>query len=133
MADAITSQAVGRRKSAVARVRLFEGKGQLVVNGVPISEYFKGPIFQKFYQKPFEVSKTLGQYAGTVKVQGGGVASQVDAVVHGIARALEKIDKVKMRPLLKSAKLLTRDPRVKERRKFGLAHKARAKKQSPKR
>ncbi|MBI2021551.1 30S ribosomal protein S9 [Candidatus Daviesbacteria bacterium] len=125
--------AVGRRKEAIARVRLFEGQGQLTVNGKPISEYFKGPIFQKEYQKPFELTKTLGKYTGTVKVLGGGIASQLDATVHGIARALAGIDKENFRVLLKPAGLLTRDARVKERRKYGLAHKARAKKQSPKR
>ena len=125
-------QAVGRRKEAVARVRLFPGKAQLTVNGVPISQYFKGPIAQKHYQKPFEVTKTLGDISGTVKVVGGGFSSQLDAVVHGISRALD-LTKDTYRPLLRPAGLLTRDPRVKERRKYGLAHKARAKKQSPKR
>ncbi|MBI2022294.1 30S ribosomal protein S9 [Candidatus Daviesbacteria bacterium] len=126
-------QAVGRRKEAIARVRLFSGQGQLTVNGKPIAEYFKGQIFQKAYQKPFEITKTLGKFTGTVKVEGGGTSSQLDAVIHGISRALEQANKEAFRPLLKTAGLLTRDARVKERRKFGLAHKARAKKQSPKR
>ncbi len=127
------TQAIGRRKEAIARVRVFKGQGQLIVNGKPISDYFKGPVFQRQYQKPFEVTKTLGQFSGTVKVIGGGVASQLDAVMHGIARALIKTDSDKFRGALKDAGLLTRDARVKERRKYGLAHKARAKKQSPKR
>ena len=127
------SQAVGRRKEAVARVRLTKGNSPMTVNGKIIPEYFRGLIFQIAYQKPFEVTKTLGQYTGSIKVEGGGVLSQLGAVVHGIARALDKIDKEKFHPLLKGAGLLTRDPRVKERRKFGHAHKARAKKQSPKR
>lgn len=126
-------QAVGRRKEAIARVRIFPGQGQITVNGQLISEYFKGPIAQKAYQKPLELTKSLGKFSGSIKVLGGGVASQLGAVVHGLARALEVFDKVKNRPALKSAKLLTRDARVKERRKFGLAQKARAKKQSPKR
>ncbi len=125
-------QAVGRRKEAVARVRLFPGKGQMIVNGKPIAEYFKGPVFQKKYQRPFEVTKTLGDLTGTVKVVGGGVVSQLDAVVHGISRALDLVNETH-RPILRTAGLLTRDPRVKERRKYGLAQKARAKKQSPKR
>lgn len=124
---------VGRRKEAIARVRLLHGQGQLTVNGMPIAEYFKGPIAQKLYQKPFELTKTLGKLTGTVKVAGGGFSSQLDAVVHGIARAIEKTDKEGLRPVLKSAGLLTRDARVRERRKYGLAHSARAKKQSPKR
>lgn len=126
-------QAAGRRKEAIAIVRLFTGQGQLTVNGKPIAQYFKGPLSQREYQKPFEVTKTIGQFTGTVKVAGGGAASQLDATVHGIARALCIVDKEKYRKSLKSAGLLTRDSRVKERRKYGLAHKARAKKQSPKR
>lgn len=126
-------QAVGRRKEAIAKVRLFKGQGQMTVNGKPVSDYFKGLLAQKAYQKPFELTKTLGEFTATVKVEGGGTASQLDAIVHGIARALLVVDKDKFRPSLKSAGLLTRDPRVKERRKYGLAHKARAKKQSPKR
>lgn len=132
MADKNYHQSVGRKKEAVARVRLFEGQGQITVNSRPISEYFRGQISQKEYQRPFELTKTLGKYTGTVKVLGGGIASQLDATIHGIARALQEINK-EMRPVLKKASLLTRDARVKERRKFGLAHKARAKKQSPKR
>lgn len=127
------TQTIGRRKEAIARVRLIKGQSQVVVNGKQISDYFRGPINQKAYQRPFEVTKTLGQFTATVKVEGGGTASQLDAVVHGLARALQLLDKEKYRPSLKSAGLLTRDARVKERRKYGLAHKARAKKQSPKR
>lgn len=126
-------QAVGRRKEAVARVRLFKGQGQMTVNGLPIAQYFKSLVAQKKYQRPFEITKTLKELTGTVKVIGGGYASQLDAVVHGISRALEKTDKEAHRIPLKQAGLLTRDARVKERRKYGLAHKARAKKQSPKR
>ncbi len=126
-------QAVGRRKEAIAKVRLFKGQGQLTVNGVPISEYFPGIIAQKIYQKPFEITKTLGQFSGSIKVIGGGRAGQLDAVIHGIARTLQVVDKDAHRSTLKTAGMLTRDPRSKERRKYGLAHAARAKKQSPKR
>lgn len=133
-------QAVGRRKEAVARVRLFPGQGQLTVNGMPIAQYFRGPLAQHAYQKPFTLTQTLGQFTGTVKVLGGGASSQLDAVVLGIARALQQMDKDKqsfssnkIRPVLKSAGLLTVDARVRERRKYGLAHAARAKKNSPKR
>lgn len=123
---------VGRRKEAVARVRLSEGKGQVTVNGKPIVEYFPGQVLQKQYNKPLEITDTLGKFAISVKVKGGGQASQLDAVVHGIARAIAKINSAS-RTALKKEGLLTRDPRVKERRKYGLAQKARAKKQSPKR
>ena len=125
--------AVGRRKQAVARVRIFAGKSQVIVNGKPIAEYFRGPVFQKSYQKPFEVTKTLGELTATVKVEGGGMVSQLGAVVHGLARAIQLLDKDKYRKTLKDAGLLTRDPRVRERRKVGQGGRARAKKQSPKR
>ncbi|MBI4036971.1 30S ribosomal protein S9 [Candidatus Daviesbacteria bacterium] len=125
-------QSVGRRKEAVARVRVMEGNGQIIINGKPISEVFRGPINQKVYQRPFELTKTLGKFTATVKVVGGGSASQLGAIIHGLARSLSQISP-EYRSALKPAGLLTRDPRVKERRKYGLAHKARAKKQSPKR
>lgn len=124
--------AVGRRKEAIARVRLVEGNGQIVVNRKPIVEYFSGAVFQKLYQKPMEITKTSGKYTLSVKVAGGGRTSQLGAVIHGIARVLSKADPA-LRVTLKREGLLTRDARVKERRKFGLAGKARAKKQSPKR
>lgn len=125
-------QSVGRRKEAIARVRVMEGNGQITVNGKPISEVLRGLIFQKKYQKPFELTKTLGKYTATVKVKGGGVSSQLDAIVHGISRSLSQIS-AEYRAVLKRNGLLTRDPRVRERRKPGQAGKARAKKQSPKR
>lgn len=127
------SSSVGRRKEAVARVRLLKGQSPITVNGKPISAYFPGPVMQRVYQRPFEITKTMGQFTATVKVVGGGTFAQLGAVVHGISRALEKADKENLRSILKGAGLLTRDSRVKERRKYGLAHKARAKKQSPKR
>jgi small subunit ribosomal protein S9 len=126
-------QSVGRRKSAVARVRLFPGQAQMTVNGKPISDYFKGQVAQKAYQKPFELTKTLGKMTGTVKIVGGGPKSQLDALVHGIAKVLEISNSAGFRAPLKSAGLLTRDARVRERRKFGRAGKARALKSSPKR
>lgn len=126
-------QAVGRRKSAVARVRLFPGQAQMTVNGKPISDYFKGPVSQKAYQKPFELTKTLGKMTGTVKIIGGGPKSQLDALVHGIAKVLEISNSEAFRAPLKAAGMLTRDARVRERRKFGRGGRARALKQSPKR
>ncbi len=124
--------AVGRRKEAVARVQLNPGNGQITVNGKPIVEYFRGPVLQKIYTRPLEITKTIGKYAISVKVAGGGQVSQLDAVIHGIARAIAKAD-LSLRTVLKREGYLTRDARVKERRKYGLAQKARAKKQSPKR
>ena len=125
--------AVGRRKESIARVRLSSGSGQIIVNEKPIAEYFPGPIYQKAYQRPFEATQTLGKFLVSIKVAGGGISSQLGAVVHGISRALASVDDKKYRKDLKKEGLLTRDARVKERRKYGLAHKARAKKQSPKR
>lgn len=126
------TNAIGRRKEAVARVRLMPGKGTITVNGKPIHEYFQGVILQKKYGRPVELTGVNDKYAFSIKVAGGGVYSQLDAVVHGIARAIAKADPSK-RVELKTAGFLTRDARAKERRKYGLAHAARAKKQSPKR
>lgn len=123
---------VGRRKEAVARVRISSGQGQVTINGKPIGEYFLGPTLQKIYQRPLELTKTLGKYTISVKVEGGGQVSQLGAVIHGIARALAKVDP-ELRTILKKEGFLTRDPRAKERRKYGHAGKARAMKQSPKR
>lgn len=123
---------VGRRKESVARVRISSGKGYVTVNGKPIGEYFLGPILQKIYSKPMEITKTVGKYTVSVKVEGGGQVSQLGAVIHGIARALVKANP-DVKVTLKKEGFLTRDARVKERRKYGNAQKARAKKQSPKR
>ncbi len=127
-----TTTTVGRRKEAVARVRLSSGQGLITVNNKPITEYFAGPIFQKKYLKPFEITNTSGKFTISALVSGGGVISQLDAVVHGISRAIQKAQP-DLRTLLKKEGLLKRDARVRERRKYGLAQKARAKKQSPKR
>jgi len=124
--------AVGRRKRSVARVRLHSGKGQSLVNDKPIEDYFKD-VTSVYYLKPFELTQTTGKYYVTTKLEGGGKAGQVGAFVHGVSRALVQANGEKYKKVLKAAGLLTRDPREKERRKFGFAQKARAKKQSPKR
>lgn len=126
------TSAVGRRKEAVARVRLLPGSGQITINGKPISQYFTGIVAQKAYQKPLEIAGLTNKFSATILVKGGGVFSQLDAVVHGLSRAIAKAEPEK-RTIVKKAGLLTRDSRVRERRKYGLAQKARAKKQSPKR
>lgn len=125
--------ALGRRKTATARVRLFKGKGELVVNEQPINKYFPGEVDKIIYSKPFQVTETDGKYYATVKVEGSGKNGQLGAVVHGLARALDKENPELYHSPLKKAGLLSRDPRMKERRKAGYAQKARAKKQSPKR
>lgn len=125
--------AVGRRRTAAARVRLHKGQEESTVNGVVIGQYFEGTAATNIWQKPFVLTDTLGKYFVTVKVVGGGKNGQLGAVVHGIARAfaLEKPDS--FREVLKKAGLLTRDARERERRKIGTGGKARRKKQSPKR
>jgi len=125
--------AVGRRKKAAARVRLFKGKGEMVVNSQPIIEYFPAQVEKVAYEKPFVVTDTLGKYYATIKVLGSGRAGQLGAVVHGLARALDKENKEAYHTALKKAGLLTRDARAKERRKPGTGGKARRKRQSPKR
>ena len=138
--------AVGRRKESSARVKLYitgddkvkignqEIKaGEISVNSLPIEKYFFGEIYQKIYLEPFRTTNTLGRFAVTAKITGGGKQGQLGALIHGISRALVKVDEEKFRPILRKKGFLTRDSRVKERRKAGLAQKARAKKQSPKR
>jgi small subunit ribosomal protein S9 len=110
----------GRRKCAVARVRLYPGNGQVIVNGKSAEEYF-GPrtIYQQMLSQPLEVTGNAGKFNITVKVLGGGVTGQAGAVRHGLARALVQADG-SFRPALKKAGFLARDPRVKERKKPGL-------------
>ena len=129
----ILAAAVGRRKEAVARVRLIKGLKEVTINNQPYTQYFVSLINQRQILKPFEITKTLSIYGATVLVKGGGLPSQLGATIHGLSRVLAKVDPEKYRKSLKDAGLLTRDPRAKERRKYGLAGKARAKKQSPKR
>jgi len=133
--------AVGRRKTATARVRLFSsssvpgftGSSQLVVNDQPVETYFPGELAKRTYTEPFLLTDTLGKMSVSARIQGSGKSGQLDALVHGIARALSALDAAKFRAPLKSAGLLTRDPRAKERRKVGKGGKARRSKQSPKR
>lgn len=127
------THAVGRRKEAVARVRLFSGKGQTTINEKPIGKYFSGRLSQTIFEKPFRIADVLGKYYATIHVAGGGVAGQLEAVVHGLSRALAKIDHEKTRVSLKKEGLLTRDARTRQRRMIGTGGKSRRQKQSPKR
>ncbi|MDQ7793448.1 MAG: 30S ribosomal protein S9 [bacterium] len=111
--------ATGRRKAAVARIRLVAGQGDVAVNGRPLEEYFPTPALQSQVRAPLKVAGAEGKYDVMVAVVGGGVAGQAGAVRHGIARALLKVDS-ELRTPLKREGFLTRDPRVKERRKYGL-------------
>ena len=125
--------AVGRRKTSSARIRLFKGKKESLVNGEVIGKYFAGEISRSKWQKPFELTNTLGKYYITAVVVGGGKKGQLEATVHGISRAFSKLDSEKFRKLLKDDGLLTRDSRKRQRRMVGTGGKARRKKQSPKR
>ena len=125
--------AVGRRKEAVARIRLFKGKGENVVNDRPIENYFPGEMARFSYLLPFKETGTEGKYFTTARIIGGGSSSQLGAFIHGLARALSSLEDSGFRQVLKKRGLLTRDARTRERRKVGTGGKARRKKQSPKR
>lgn len=125
--------AVGRRKSAIARIRLFKGNNENTVNGDLIGKYFPGKVATLAWQKPFELTGLLGKYYFTAKILGGGKEGQIDALAHGVSRAISLIDPKKHRAPLKTAGLLTRDAREKERRMVGTGGKSRKQKQSPKR
>jgi small subunit ribosomal protein S9 len=109
----------GRRKTSVARVRLVPGEGNILVNNRPLDKYFGLKTLELIVKQPLNVTDTLGKYDVLAKVEGGGPTGQAGAVRHGIARALLLVD-AEYRPGLKKAGLLTRDPREKERRKYGL-------------
>jgi small subunit ribosomal protein S9 len=127
------TEGIGRRKVATARVRIYQADGDFIVNNMKADNYFADVPFAKLkYLQPFKVTKTKDDFAVTVQVQGSGKNAQLEAVVHGLARALEDFNP-KLRPFLKEEGLLTRDSRMKETRKPGRGGKARAKRQSPKR
>jgi len=109
----------GRRKTAVARVRLLPGEGEIVVNGRSLVEHFGAAIDEADVRMPFRVTGTEGRFNTMVKVEGGGVSGQAGAIRHGIARALLELDP-EYRLVLRQGGLLTRDPRMKERKKYGL-------------
>jgi small subunit ribosomal protein S9 len=111
--------ATGRRKEAIARVRLYEGTGNILINGRPYLSLFSRNTHQIKIRRPFEVSDMVGKFDVYAKVNGGGVSSWADALAHGASRALLEYDPT-FRANLRKAGLLTRDPRVKERKKVGL-------------
>ena len=111
--------ATGRRKTSVARVRLVPGEGILVINGRSPSEYFGRRDLETVVTQPLRITDSMGRFVASIKVEGGGVSGQAGAICHGIARALVVADE-ELRPVLKKAGLLTRDPRAKERKKYGL-------------
>jgi small subunit ribosomal protein S9 len=135
--------AIGRRKSSTANVRLYKKdatvwggsvvkKGEFFVNNKPAIEYF-GKGFEKVYKQPFQITSAENKFAVSLQVSGGGKMGQLDAAVLAIARALDKFDKENFHSILKKKGMLTRDPRIRERRKVGMGGKSRRRKQSPKR
>ena len=110
----------GRRKTAVARVRLIPGEGEIVVNGRSLAQHFGNAVPEGELRMPFRVTGTEGRFNTLIKVEGGGVTGQAGAIRHGIARALLMVDPESNRVPLRQAGFLTRDPRMKERKKYGL-------------
>ena len=111
--------ATGKRKCAIAQVRLFTGDGGITIDGRPYDEVFTRLGYRRMIEMPFEATDTVGKFRVTVKVTGGGLSGQAEAVRHGIARALVKENEL-FRSALRKEGLLTRDARIKERKKYGL-------------
>lgn len=130
MADRI--YATGRRKESTARVWLTPGTGEFTINGKPMDEYLDRETLRMFAMQPFALTDTTGQFDIYATVTGGGISGQAGALRHGISRALAEFDVDKIRPKLKAAGFLTRDPRMVERKKYG-QHKARKSTQFSKR
>ena len=122
-------QATGRRKHSIARVQLKPGRGQIIVNGKTVSDYFGRKILDIIVRQPLVITGTGDKFDITAKVEGGGMSGQAGALRHGIARALQEYNP-DLRSPLKKAGLLTRDPRMKERHKYGLKKARRAPKYS---
>jgi small subunit ribosomal protein S9 len=115
----VNYDATGRRKSSVARVRLLPGDGGVIVNDRDLNDYFGLKTMELIIRQPLALTDNLSKYNVIASVHGGGISGQAGAIRHGIARALLKVD-MEYRPALKKAGFLTRDPREKERRKYGL-------------
>lgn len=138
--------AIGRRREAVARVRLYTEpkedviygettlkKGEMAVNGLPIDTYFSSLTDRTMFAEPLRITNFLNKFVVTARVEGGGKQGQLDAFILGLSRAIAAFDPEKSRAILKKKGLLTRDARIRERRKVGTGGKARRAKQSPKR
>jgi len=115
----LTYYGTGRRKTSVARVRLMPGEGKVTINGRDMEEYFGLKTLELIVRQPLELTENVGKYDVVANVKGGGVSGQAGAIRHGITRALMEMDN-ELRPALKKAGFVTRDPREKERRKYGL-------------
>ena len=117
---AVPSKATGRRKEAIARVRLVPGTGRWVINGRDLANYFPNKVHQQLVNDPLKLADLEGKFDVLATLSGGGVSGQAGALRLGIARALNEIDREALRPGLKKAGFLTRDARAKERKKYGL-------------
>lgn len=140
-------KAIGRRKEAVANVRLYitsrdktltiggmkTKQGDFFINKKTLSDFFPSLVEQNIILKPFKLTDNINRFTTFIYVEGGGKQGQLKAIVHGISRAIADVDREQYRGILKEEGLLTRDPRVRERRKVGTGGKARRRKQSPKR
>ena len=120
MANSIQYYGTGRRKESVARVRLVPGNGAITINKRDIDDYFGLETLKAILRQPLELTGTIGKFDVLVNVKGGGFTGQAGAIRHGIARALLEVDAETFRPALKAAGYLTRDPRMKERKTYGL-------------
>ena len=119
MANTVCFHAVGRRKKAIARVRLIPGEGNIIINKRTLDEYFGYETLKMVVRQPLNLTETTGKFDVIVNCKGGGFTGQAGAIRHGIARALVKADE-NYKPIVKKAGYLTRDPRMKERKKYGL-------------
>jgi small subunit ribosomal protein S9 len=119
MTDERYTYGTGKRKCAVAQVRLFSGSGNMIINGKPLEEAFPSGVLRNKVLEPLQLTETLNRYNIVAKTSGGGVSGQADAIRHGVSRALAKEDET-FRRLLRESGLLTRDSRIKERKKYGL-------------
>jgi len=126
LAKQIYFQKTGKRKTAIAQVRLLPGGEAIIVNGTPYEELFPRILHRQTIEKPLLVTENIGKYSVVVKVAGGGVSGQSGAIAHGIARALVEAN-VSLKPVLRQNGLLTRDSRIKERKKPGLRRARKAK------
>ena len=115
----VSYNAVGRRKKAIARVRLIPGEGNIIINRRDLDNYFGLETLKTVVRQPLALTETTGRFDVVVNVHGGGYTGQAGAIRHGIARALVKADQ-DLKPAIKKAGFLTRDPRMKERKKYGL-------------
>ena len=118
MVEAKFYYATGRRKESVAKVKLLEGKGEINVNGVPFDQYFPRETQQILIRRPLKITNLIDKYKVIASINGGGTNGQAGALSHGIARALVKADG-NLKPILRKAGLIIRDPRMKERKKYG--------------